>query len=229
MQDSRHVAGHTFRSAFRAILCMIGVSVIPLASAQSFWEYSAQGSFFGPQGNILNTISGSLLIDGTVRAWHSPNLPSVFPSNQQHAFLVSSFDLDIGNLDFFGGGPFSNPGNTNALYMGIVDPVPGTFAFSSVEWFLTGSGDFTSWFGDSQLFNSDGTRASVQDIFQAPPALVRTSGGAICSGALCGHVQMDFTRVAPIPEPEIYAMIGIGFGLMTWVARRKKLKESAPA
>lgn len=27
---------------------------------------------------------------------------------------------------------------------------------------------------------------------------------------------------SPIPEPEIYAMVGLGFGLMGWVARRRK-------
>jgi hypothetical protein len=32
---------------------------------------------------------------------------------------------------------------------------------------------------------------------------------------------------APIPEPEIYAMLGLGLGLLGWVGRRKKLKEAA--
>jgi PEP-CTERM motif len=30
------------------------------------------------------------------------------------------------------------------------------------------------------------------------------------------------TLAAPIPEPEIYAMLGLGLGLMGWVGRRKK-------
>ena len=29
-----------------------------------------------------------------------------------------------------------------------------------------------------------------------------------------------------IPEPEIYAMMGIGLGLLGWAARRRKLKEA---
>ena len=28
------------------------------------------------------------------------------------------------------------------------------------------------------------------------------------------------------PEPEIYAMMGLGLGLMGWVGRRKKLEEA---
>jgi len=32
--------------------------------------------------------------------------------------------------------------------------------------------------------------------------------------------------IPPIPEPEIYAMMAFGLGLMGWVARRRKLKEA---
>ena len=35
--------------------------------------------------------------------------------------------------------------------------------------------------------------------------------------------------VAAIPEPEIYAMMAVGLGLLGWVGRRKKLKEAAAA
>jgi len=35
--------------------------------------------------------------------------------------------------------------------------------------------------------------------------------------------------MAPIPEPEIYAMMAVGLGLLGWVGRRKKLKEAAAA
>lgn len=220
------------KSLLCAILCAIGV---PLANAQSFWEYSAQGSFFDLQG-VATNISGSLVIDGTVRAWNPPNLPSV-PSSGLHAFLISSFDLDIGGLDFFGAGQGDNMGNS--LYMQVTDRVPGTFAFGSVEWFLDGSGDFTRWRGDSTFYNSDGTRASVLDIFEAPPALVKMGGAAFCADGLrcnsdptINDVQMNFTRVAqvaPIPEPEIYAMLGVGLAMLGWVGRRKRLKERAPA
>lgn len=37
------------------------------------------------------------------------------------------------------------------------------------------------------------------------------------------------SQTIPVPEPEIYAMMAVGLGLMGWVARRKKLKESAAA
>jgi len=35
--------------------------------------------------------------------------------------------------------------------------------------------------------------------------------------------------IPPIPEPEIYAMMAIGMGVVGWAARRKKLKATAAA
>ena len=33
--------------------------------------------------------------------------------------------------------------------------------------------------------------------------------------------------ISPVPEPEIYAMMAVGLGVMGWVGRRKKLRETA--
>ncbi len=33
--------------------------------------------------------------------------------------------------------------------------------------------------------------------------------------------------VTPVPEPEIYAMMGLGLGLIGWASRRKKLQKTA--
>jgi len=35
------------------------------------------------------------------------------------------------------------------------------------------------------------------------------------------------SQVGAVPEPEIYAMMGVGLGLLGWLGRRKKLKEAA--
>lgn len=41
------------------------------------------------------------------------------------------------------------------------------------------------------------------------------------------YVLADFTApTTPIPEPEIYAMLAAGLGLMGWVGRRRKLKAA---
>lgn len=43
------------------------------------------------------------------------------------------------------------------------------------------------------------------------------------------YADFTLTSITPVPEPEIYAMLAAGLGLMGWVGRRKKLKESAAA
>jgi len=50
-----------------------------------------------------------------------------------------------------------------------------------------------------------------------------SGGGVIVTGPGGGPV------VTPIPEPEIYAMMAAGLGVLGWVGRRKKLKEAAAA
>lgn len=36
-------------------------------------------------------------------------------------------------------------------------------------------------------------------------------------------LSINVSGVAPIPEPEIYAMLGMGLGLLSWIGRRRKL------
>lgn len=41
--------------------------------------------------------------------------------------------------------------------------------------------------------------------------------------------NVTLTIQTPVPEPEIYAMMGLGLGLLGWAGRRKRLKESVAA
>ncbi len=41
-----------------------------------------------------------------------------------------------------------------------------------------------------------------------------------------GRTQDLAVFTAPVPEPEIYAMLGVGLGLLGWVGRRKKLQAA---
>lgn len=58
-------------------------------------------------------------------------------------------------------------------------------------------------------------------------------------GIIGPHVKVDFwnssdskqgsllsLNVTPVPEPEIYAMMGLGLGLLGWVGRRRKLQAA---
>ncbi len=49
---------------------------------------------------------------------------------------------------------------------------------------------------------------------------------AVDTAALIDNVRMDVIPIAAIPEPEIYAMMGVGLGLLGWVGRRKKLQAA---
>jgi len=96
----------------------VGAGIIsdltPMEGAE-LWKYSVQGSAGNDKGNFVD-ISGSMLIDTTVRGWTSPYSPRPEPCNCSNFFHVLAFGLRIGDLSFFGGGPFSNPGNDHALY-----------------------------------------------------------------------------------------------------------------
>lgn len=210
-------------------VALVGLSPAALASADSLWLYRAKGSFLdlAHDGKLLN-ISGSMVIE-TPRDWSSflpAQPPSVTGLNLQHFFSISSFDLDIGHLDFFGGGP---PSHENAIQFNTLGFLP--FGYSQPDTFLTGSGDFTSWYIFSGLlfFASDGTQLNVEQLYDAPPPIIHWGpavfdpdrfGGGPASSAY----QFDLTleRVAPIPEPEVYAMLGVGLALLGWARRNRK-------
>jgi hypothetical protein len=64
--------------------------------------------------------------------------------------------------------------------------------------------------------------------FQGSPADWRDPGTSYFVTLTTSATWAKFTEVtSPVPEPEIYAMLGMGLGLMGWAARRRKLKETA--
>jgi len=50
-----------------------------------------------------------------------------------------------------------------------------------------------------------------------------------CSPYVFANAGGSVSAVAAIPEPEIYALLSVGLGLIGWVGRRKKLKKGVPA
>ena len=55
-----------------------------------------------------------------------------------------------------------------------------------------------------------------------------TSGQQVAQfAAYSGSMVVGTVNVAPVPEPEIYAMMGLGLGLLGWIGRRKRLQQSA--
>jgi len=67
---------------------------------------------------------------------------------------------------------------------------------------------------------------------EAAVTLIGDTIGLGCTGfASSGGLDQGNPGGIPsaIPEPEIYAMMAVGLGLLGWVGRRKKLKEAAAA
>src|SRR3989304_3847731 len=88
-----------------------------------------------------------------------------------------------------------------------------------------------------QLWNARGTTQCFptgSPYFSGSPILspgaydLRISGTLTATSGLHGvAINFNPTTTAPIPEPETYAMMLAGLGLMGFVARRRKQKEAA--
>ena len=77
---------------------------------------------------------------------------------------------------------------------------------------------------DTMTFNIDFVGQNLD--FSAPELKVQfftNQNDTKATGSLLSQV----IPISPIPEPEIYAMMAVGLGLIGWVARSKKLTETA--
>lgn len=68
------------------------------------------------------------------------------------------------------------------------------------------------------IFSSCGSGCGATEASIGDPLNVSSIGGPD---------TISSAPVAPVPEPEIYAMMGVGLGIMGWVARRKKRRQAA--
>ncbi len=81
--------------------------------------------------------------------------------------------------------------------------------------------DFSNWsMTDSFCVVSDSSNSIISPT---------SDSGSVDSMFLSYDSSDRNWNVSPVPEPEIYAMMGVGLGLLGWVARRKKSKEGAAA
>ena len=57
---------------------------------------------------------------------------------------------------------------------------------------------------------------------------MQTASFQAITRVFAGDYTMTFTATptAAVPEPEVYAMLSVGLGLMGWVGRRRKLKAA---
>jgi hypothetical protein len=149
---------------------------------------------------------GNLAISNNVAGSGAPFSDWYFFSVAQD----SSFQSIVASISFSGQGLASL---SSVLYQ---DSGSGFLQVASSTDTNLGSDSWLSTLSYAPLLTSAPHQYRL-DIFGA-------TGASAPNGSYGGNIA-----VAPVPEPEIYAMMGIGLGLLGWVGRRKKVMERAAA
>ncbi len=166
--------------------------------------------------------SGTGVCGGAYEGWtwaSRADVVSLFES-----YLVPDFTSDFSSGSFFTGSTF--PANQ---FLSLFAPTYGSFVGDSYYSALMGiTRDLVSLngtnFASRALVDARSESANLSS-FSRFNALQRT---------LLANTSPDvgawmYTTAAPVPEPEIYAMMGLGLGLAGWAGRRKRLKEALSA
>ncbi len=161
----------------------------------------------------LSDTSGILTATGSV-----PNAPT--PANDHLLVMDDPFAVDpTGNSNAFVSSTLNYGGN------------PINFIYdAAASYNIVGNGDPGLYFGflGSPLGSFDSGALTFNLTGGATLAAVGSTGalnwGAFGDAVAAGDWVM--TGVAPVPEPETYAMMLAGLGLLAWTGRRRKLKAA---
>lgn len=149
----------------------------------------------------------------------SDNLPNATPSHPdgQLLQLFVRFSDSTGQAEIayilqdFGANTITTLGSTPLL-----PALPA--GADQIQFTLSQNTAGGSFFGSYEFFD-DGIGLGVHGL----------GSGNLFSDSNFQFVRGQFFVAQAIPEPEIYAMMMVGLGLLGWVGRRKKLKEAAAA
>jgi len=162
-------------------------------------------------GALFNFDSSSSLPNGTSArpVGSTGNFWSIGTSPAaQNGPGVVNLGAGVSYYGFLWGSPDAAGWNTVKFYDG--NTLLGTFDGSSVLNPPNGNQNFARYFN---VFAGSG-EVITKVSFAANTNAFETDNHA-------------FIAAAPIPEPEIYAMMGLGLGLMGWVSRRKRAQAAA--
>jgi len=157
-------------------------------------------------------LTGALTLDGSLNGSGADVWVFRFTSTLTTAAIGSS--VSVTNLD---------DGSSAGIYwvVGSGATLDGPTFAGNVLAQKTISSDGALTLGCGRLLSATSNVTLIGDTISA--GCVGTNG----SGS--GGFDQGNPAAPPIPEPEIYAMMAVGLGLLGWVGRRKKLKEAAAA
>lgn len=220
----------------RIIVALLMIFAAGAASAQATYTYTGLPFDTFTNSNTLpgagsnpysssNFISGSFTVSSVLADGSYSFSALALQTTNPVSFAMSFSDNGVGPLyAFSAANGSSDPSSTGWPFAFSIDVAGGGI----VGWGLVISAPPSSNPGGSgHAFSSaGGTLAN----FINPPgdfSVVRLGNGFADGGT--SQFGSWTSPVAAIPEPEIYAMLGVGLGLLGWVGRRKKLRERAAA
>lgn len=206
-------------------------NTVSYAAGRSVWEelYQIGG------GTGTGQFTGTIHIDGTLTGPLGDGTASLgwslrtFSDNLV-ASVVANYDArtDSWALEVFSNGAWSYTSGTGALT--INQDVIGSYSFaygaalylkSELVTSITGNG--TADFSNTVQFTGMKLPqdAAVYVLSGARPSDYGISFAGNGSGTLCADLACAVGATQPIPEPETYALLLSGLGVITWVARRR--------
>ena len=203
-----------------------GSTYVKTGDDAGYAQMSFNYRIFGPDRAVYDPGEGS---------WDVPRLFSFGASVRHSADNFYSCYLtpcgDFHDMSYTSGWDWSSNGSGGSSGSGGVvneyDKYSGfSTTFSSSRSFDTGTVlvEFDTFVGDTLNIDSYldvyGDTYGANSIAKAD--FLNTLQTSITSPFVSGLALTYGTVAAPVPEPEIYAMLGMGLGLLGWVGRRRK-------
>lgn len=207
-------------------------STVAMAQGQSTWEelYQIGG------GTGVGQFTGTIHIDGTLKGTTGNGSASMewaltTFSNQLVASLTAVYDAGTNQWDVgvFSGGQWTFTQGTGTL--NINQDVIGSYAFTYGQALYLRSDLYSSVNGNGTSDFSNTVQFTGMKLPQDSTVFVRSGAAAADyginfagngSGTICQDLACATGGGLPIPEPETYALLLSGLGVIAWVARRRR-------